>query len=138
MNAMTRRGALRGVGLIALAGIAAKATPANAAQDADLIRACVELIAMQAELTALYDRRLTIEDEQRTEPEVDILIARAKEAEDRLSALPPPSTLAGVRAMSRMAVARWHLDNGDELWAEDFDEWVSLSIIEYLAGDATT
>ena len=123
---MLRRSALRGLRLVGLA---------CANPDAKLINACDDLIAIQAEMEEMHSRRLTITDEGRTAPELDALLGHKWEIEARLSALPPPSSMGGVMAMARVAVARWHANNGDELWADDFDTWVHLKIVEFLAAD---
>ncbi len=134
MNAIMRRSALRAVGLVGLACIAGKAAMATPEQDAEIIRVCDELLANKAEFDALFSRRVSIQDEERTNPELEALSAREAEIQDRLSDLPPPSTLAGAQAMARVAVSRWWMLNGeDELYAEDFDSWGNLSILQFLA-----
>lgn len=137
MSAVDRRTALRGAGIAGIAGLIGMATTAKAATtDAELIRACDKMIALQREFSALFDQRHTVEDEKRTEPELLNLYAREDALEKRFYALPAPTTIEGVRALARMALRSWELDFIGEPVVADFDEWSKITVLDYLAGDA--
>jgi hypothetical protein len=140
----SRRSALRGISLTAMAaGLAARsalAAPVPAPDtDAELIRLCGEVVAVQDKIDALYKVRHTAEDEQRTEPELDDLSAMQHEWLDLIEAAAvSPATLAGVRAMARASIAIAPLDRDGETEFEGGDaEWLALTVVKFLAaGDA--
>jgi hypothetical protein len=106
-----------------------------AAPDAAIVKTCAALLALDSEFEELHDRRLTIEDEHRTEPELVALTDRRTEIEDRLSDMGSPTTPAGAKAMALVAVSRWQRDyEGGGICVSDFDEWVALTVVEYVAG----
>jgi hypothetical protein len=141
----SRRAVFRGLGLTSIAaGLAARpalAAPAAAAPDTDaeLIRLCGEVVAIQDRINALYRVRHTVEDERRTEPELSALYATQQERIDLIEAAGGlPATLAGARAIAQASVAIAPLDRGGETEFEGGDaEWLALTVVKFLAaGDA--
>jgi hypothetical protein len=140
----TRRAVFRGFGLAAiaagLAAVPALAAPAAAPDtDADLIRLCGEVVAIQDRINALYKIRHTAEEEERTEPELSALYATQQERIDLIEAAGgSPATLAGARAIAQASVAIAPLDRGGETEFEGGDaEWLALTVVKFLAaGDA--
>jgi hypothetical protein len=115
----------------AVVGIA----PAQANPDADLIRLCGYILDTECLMAEVHGRRKTIEDERRTDPELTVLFDKRSQIEDALYDIPAPTTLEGARAMARLALAGWPtVCEEGEPYALDFDEWVSLSVFEFLDG----
>jgi hypothetical protein len=135
----SRRSALRGLGLTSIAaGLAARsalATPAAPPDaDAELIRLCGEVVAIQDRINALY----TTDDEERTEPELDALFAMHHERLDLIEATAvSPATLAGARAIAQASVAIAPLNVDGEVSFDGGDsEWLALVVVNFLAGSA--
>jgi hypothetical protein len=84
MTNPTRRSTLRGISLATIAaGLAVPAlasTKPDDGADAELIQLCGEIIALKPKRDAVFAVRHTIEDEHRTEAELDALFARQEAA----------------------------------------------------------
>jgi hypothetical protein len=105
----TRRAVFRGLGLTSIAaGLAvpavARTKPDDADADAELIRACGEIVASQTRINALCEGRYTIDDEESTDPKLIALCEKQSEPVDFIDRA-PPTTLAGVRAVARASIA---------------------------------
>ena len=131
-NPITSRRTTLGISLFAVASTLVPAA-ASANPDVQIIQACTALMRLEDEIMALFTQRLTIEDEQRTEPELTALYARQHVIEDRLSDMAPPATQAGAAALARVVTARWKTCGGDgTLLAADFDEWCAATVCEFV------
>jgi hypothetical protein len=139
----TRRAVFCGVGLTSIAaGLAARsalATPAVPPDaDAELIRLCGEVVAIQAKIDALHKVRHTAEDERRTEPERSALYAMQHERLDLIEAAAVSlATLAAARAIAQASVAIAPLNVDGEVSCGGGDsEWLALVVVKFLAGSA--
>jgi hypothetical protein len=108
----------------------------GASPDKELIAACDKLIQVHRKIQALGRRCDTFADEERAEPAMTALCEQQWALENRLSdEIPPASTPAGARAMAEVAFMRWHqVDQSGNRYANGFEEWLSLSLIEFLGG----
>ena len=98
----TRRGALQFSAITLVAGLAVQAwatEPPSA--DAELIALCDRLVAIEGEIAALMAIRNTIEDEQRTEPQLAAMFAKGNQTFDRIYDQPDVTTMGGALAMAR-------------------------------------
>jgi hypothetical protein len=136
MTAALSRRITPGSGMTAL--LASPAAPASVptghATDTELMRLCGQLTALNAELDALLERRVTVADEDRTEPDLCRLNDRHAALADALCVLPIPTTLAGARAAARHAVKNQDLLENPHEPAYHL-AWLALS---FLAGDQDT
>ncbi len=130
----TRRAALR----FSLACAGAGRAMARAAPDVDagLIALCAIVAEQEAARQALYAVRHTLAEEQRTGPALQALYTASEQAVDRLMALPPPSTIAGLRAMARAAVAIAPRDWDGAIMPQGDAEWLAFAIATVLANGA--
>jgi hypothetical protein len=122
---------------VALCGTVADMTaPARSSADAKLMRLYSRLTALEQEFDALFDRRTTIQEEGETEPELDALYRRKARLLAQIETAGPPTTLAGVIATARTALAIHHYrdTNGNAL-ASDDSEWLLLTACEALTGE---
>jgi hypothetical protein len=111
----TRRNALRfglapfAAGLAAPTLIGASAA-AVANPDGELIRLCARIVAVEAAQAALFAVRHSLEDETRTDPEMNALHDEREQIFDQVCALPKVTTMEGAQAMARasLALARWY------------------------------
>jgi len=134
----TRRSALKlSISAIA-AGLAAPALAmaAPASPDAELIKLCNDLVAANAEIEALCATRKTIADEHRTEQQLELLSQKHSTIEAAIEEQGSPETAEGVRAMACVAMTRFPGIFEGEPIAHDFDEWVTLCVVEFVAGGA--
>jgi hypothetical protein len=132
-----RRGLLGGAQAL-LAGVAAVTLPraalaAGIGPDAELIRLCDRLAANRAEWFAIMNSRHTIEDEKRTEPDNDRLLAERHARLDQIEAAPDLSTMAGAAAMARAAMADTPVGVDGHWEAREDNEWLALTVAEYVA-----
>ena len=125
----TRRAAL-GLSVAAIvAGRAAATSP-----DAAIIALCHRLVALEDEVTALCAQRLTIADEQRTEPALIAIETRRETAVAELERLGPPETMAGIQAVARASLATHsHKDNKGNVVPICDGHWMALVVCECLA-----
>jgi hypothetical protein len=136
--ASTRRSAL---GFTATAIVAGLTTPALASApavnaDAELIRFSSRVAAVCAKMDALYAVRHTIEDEHRTQPQMDALRAERVQATDHIYDLPDPTTLAGARAMAIASIALAPRDRDGSISYSGESERLAWVVAEFLAGSA--
>jgi hypothetical protein len=110
----TRRSAMQfGVGAL-IAGITAPIMASAAlSPDAELIKICDRLLRIKAAFNELFSRRNTVEQEDATEDELTALYDRKSLAVEELEELDPPTTLAGVKALARAALATHDGRNSD-------------------------
>jgi hypothetical protein len=142
----SRRSALRGFGLTAIAaGLAvpvrshAATAPDTDDADAELIRLCAEIVTIRPKLDAVHAVRHTFEDERRTEPELDALTAREMELVGLIEDAVPPTTMAGARALAGASLALAVLNLAGETYFEGGDaEWLGLTVVQFLAGGEVT
>lgn len=116
---------------------AARAAPTG--DDAELIGLCNRLVANRAEWVALCQSRHTLEDERRTEPDNQRLNDELRAMLDQIEAAPDLSAMAGAAAMARAAIALTPLNKAGDHWeASEDNEWLALTVAEFLAGRAGT
>jgi hypothetical protein len=132
----TRRGALGLFGSAIAAGLAVPALASAAASpDEAIISTCNELIDLRRQIEAVGEQCRTVADEGRAERKMSALVDRQDRLEERLPDLPKPTSPEGVRALARVAFARWYLvDEKGRKYASEFDEWLSLSVVELVGG----
>lgn len=131
----TRRNTL-GFGAAAVASGSCVLSPvgAHAHPDADLIRLCARIIAIEAEQATLFTIRHTLDDEARTDPAMNALYDERDQVFDQLRHLLRPTTIDGARAVARASLALApRANNGDILWVGD-SERLAWSVADYLAG----
>lgn len=134
-NIPTRRSALKlNISVIA-AGLAAPALAmaAPASVDAELIKLCNDLVAANAEIETLCDTRQTIADEHRTERQLELLYQKQNKIKEAIEEQGCPKTTEGVRAMACVAMTRFPGTFEGEPIAHDFDEWINLCVVEFVA-----
>jgi hypothetical protein len=84
----------------------------------------------------LYDIRDTIEDERRTEPELDALYASLEEPLDALERVDAPQTMAGLKALAAASLAMHsNRDVSGGIITESDEHWMALIILRSLAAD---
>jgi hypothetical protein len=122
---------------VALCGTVADMTaPARSSADAKLMRLYSRLTALEAEFDAVFDRRTTIAEEEATESELDALDRRRTRLLAQIEAAGPPTTMAGVVATARAALAiHYHRDTNGNALASDDSEWLLLTACEALTGE---
>jgi hypothetical protein len=106
---------------------------AGAGPDAEQIRLCDRLAANRAEWFALINSRHTIEDEKRTEPDNDRLLAERRALLDQIEAAPDLSTTAGAAAIARAALADAPVGVDGHWEAREDNEWLALTVAQYVA-----
>jgi hypothetical protein len=125
MTAVSRHAAM--CGTIAAPGIAAGSA------DAKLISLCHHLVALEDEVAELFDRRTTIAEEEATENEMDALYVRKDALMAQLDKVEPPTTMAGIVAVARAALAtHYHRDLRGTAIASDDSHWLLLMACEAL------
>ena len=131
---ISRRAALRGMIAAVLAGIVAVPRIAVHSADARLIGLCCQLDALQDEFAKLFSRRTTIEQEEATEPEMAALHVRQITLVNAIEAVGTPTTMAGIVAIARAALAIYPDRDADGIAiAEDDAHWLLLQCAEALA-----
>jgi hypothetical protein len=137
MIAASRRQALCGLAATVIAGpFAAPAIAADSA-DAQLIRLCDQLHALQDAFSELFTRRMTIEEEQATEPEMRALLKHQQALLEAMEETGPPSTMAGVMAVARAGLALYPERDAQGIpIAQDDSHWLLLVACEALATNA--
>jgi hypothetical protein len=135
-----RRGLLGGAAALVAAYAAtlplsalAASTGTGASPDAELIHLCDRLAANRAEWFALMNSRHTIEDEKRTEPDNDRLLAERRALLDQIEAAPDLSTMAGAAALARAALADTPVGVNGYWEAREDNEWLALTAAQYVA-----
>jgi len=120
-----------------LADDAARGTPMPPVApegDAELIKICNRLVASEEEMLAIHATRHSMEDERRTEPDLDVLRAEQETLMEAMGDLDYPSTLAGARAMARASIALAELDqDGEPVVPADDSEWLAFVLAQALA-----
>jgi hypothetical protein len=124
-------GALLDVAVVPAAPVTAP-TLVYVSPDAELIRLCDRVVANQAEWLALINSRHTAEDEERTEPDNDRLLAERHALLNQIEAAPDLSTRAGAVAMARAALADAPLGMGGHWEAQEDYGWLALTVAEYM------
>ena len=121
---------------VALCGtITSMTAPAGSSADVRLLRLYSRLTALEAEFDAVFDRRTTIAEEEATESELDALDRRRTRLLAQIEAAGPPTTMAGVVATARAALAiHYHRDRNGTAIANDDSEWLLLQCAEALTG----
>lgn len=117
-------------------GATVAAVPAMSAEsgDAELIALCERYVEIADRQRVLYDIRREIEDEERTQPEMDRCYATLEEIFDLIAELPAPTTIDGLRAVARTALVLVIRDaNGEISWRGE-SEWLAYLVAEVLAG----
>jgi hypothetical protein len=137
MIAASRRQALCGMAVTVITGpFAAPAIAADSA-DARLIGLCDQLYALQNTFSALFARRMTIEEEHATEPEMRALIKHQQALLDAIEETSPPTTMAGVMAVARTGLALYPERDAQGIpIAQDDSHWLLLVACEALAANA--
>lgn len=131
----TRRAILQFSHAALIAGSAAPVSAAAApGADAELIALCDRRVAIEDEIAALVATRNTIADEQRTEPQLAAMLADGSQVFDRICEQPDVTTMAGALAMARASIAIAPQDtDGQIIWAGD-SEYLAWSVVEFLIG----
>jgi len=108
------------------------APAATSNDDAELIRLCDRLVAIEAERAAIFET--VAEDEQ--DRALDAATGEYDQIEARLAELGNPTTLAGMRAMARAAVATAPKNTAGEVTAgvAGLSEWLAFGVVEAMAG----
>jgi len=129
----TRRSALQFSAITLVTGLAAPVLAAGPpSADAELIALCERLVAIEGEIAALMAIRNTIEDEQRTEPQLAAMFADGNQVFDRIYDQPDVTTMAGALAMARASVAvAPRGTDGQIIWTGD-SEYLAWSVAEFL------
>ena len=123
----TRRTAL--TGLLASAAAVVVAAPAVArpsGTDAELIRLCNTVVEAEQRMLALFAIRHTVEDEHRTEPELDELLKIEEVALEQIDKLPPPSTREGALAALRAAETQLEIARDGSRVHDTDAEWLAF------------
>jgi hypothetical protein len=129
-TATSRRTALCGT-------ITSMTASGRSSADARLLRLYSRLTALEAEFDAVFDRRTTIAEEEATESELDALDRRRTRLLAQIEAAGPPTTMAGVVATARAALAIHHYrDSNGTAIASDDSEWLLLMAAEVLIANA--
>jgi hypothetical protein len=102
--------------------------------DAELNRLSDRIVAIQAEQNALFAVRHTVEDEERTDPEMNALYAERTRIFDLLFDLLDPTTLAGARAMARASIAIAPRERDGTISWSGGSGWLAWSAADFLAG----
>jgi hypothetical protein len=137
MTAVSRRTALCGTVVTVFAGTFAAPDIAVSPGDTRLIGLCGQLDALQDAFSDLFARRMTIEQEHATEPEMEALLDRQDALLDAIEAAGAPTTAAGIAAVARTALALYpHRDAEGSTIAHDDSHWLLLVACEALAGNA--
>ena len=108
------------------------ALAAMSSPDRALLRQCADLEAVEAEIDIVLATRLTLADEQRTDPELRTLYERCDVVEKAI--VDAPQTLIGAKAMAEAIVRRWPflLENG-ERYAANLDDWLVINLAEFIS-----
>ncbi|HET6236884.1 MAG TPA: hypothetical protein VFE41_18265 [Acetobacteraceae bacterium] len=123
---------------------AAAATPAAAmpiaptapGSDAELIRLCDRLVAIQAEETAMFEVDLyTDDDGSRFKPVMDALTEERRTVETRLYDVGGPTTKAGLLAAARAAASEAPKDADGAISCVALAEWLAFGVVERMAGE---
>lgn len=137
-TATSRRTAMGGTIASIIAGtVAAPAIAAAGSPDARLIALCAQLHQVQDDFAELFERCVTIEQERATEHEMAALQAREDALMAKIEAAGPPTTMRGVVAVARAALAIHHHRDADGVAiASDDSGWLLLQAAEALTGNA--
>jgi hypothetical protein len=103
-------------------------------RDAELISLCDRLTELIEAERRIVMAQHTIEDEERTEPELAAVCDEQKAVFDRITELPEPVTLAGASAMARAALSQAPIDRDESLSPMDDAEWLAFGAVTFLAG----
>jgi hypothetical protein len=134
LHATARRslcGASAAVMIAALLPAAADAEEVATNDDAELIRVCDRLTAIEAEITRLFD------DEEMEEAVRDALLKPWADERDALTKqyweLPAPTSADGVRSIARTAWASAPRNSAGDITVAGIAEELAFHVIEYLA-----
>jgi hypothetical protein len=104
--------------------------------DAELIALCGRLVAIADEISALAATLNTIEDEHRTQSQLDAMLADRNRVFDQIYSQPEVTTVAGALAMARaavaIAIAPRDID-GEIIWTGN-SEYLAWSFAEFIVG----
>lgn len=128
-----RRAALRGALAATLAGLATPALAATISNpDAELIRLCGQIEALEERYVAILRAQVTEEDEKRDDPALEAI---GDEKHRLFELLPEPTTMEGAKALARAAVATAPHYRDGSLVTGDMTEWMAYAAVEFLASD---
>ena len=114
--------------------VSAPAGPA----DAELIALCDQLIDVVARQDALYSVRRTMEDEKRTEEQMDALFAERGDIIDRIKETSNVETDQGRDALARAALAIAERDRAGQITPRTKGESLAWMVVKSLASSAVT
>jgi hypothetical protein len=103
--------------------------------DAELISLCERIVTLEAARRTILDAQHTIEDEDRTEPELAAVCDEQEAVFKRITALPEPVTLAGATAMARAAISQAPLEADGSISFMGDAEWLAFGVAEFLVGE---
>jgi hypothetical protein len=127
-----------------LALLGAAATPTSAmpiaqtahGPDAELIRLCDRVVAIQAEETAMFEADPAADDDgSRFKPVMDALTEERRAIETRLYDVGAPTTKAGLLAAARAAVSEAPKDADGAISCVALAEWLAVGAVERMAGE---
>lgn len=124
--------------LIVEGAILAATVTAGATQDADadLIALCDQLLDVVARQEALYSVRRTIEDEERTEPQMVALFDERHDVAGRIMETPNARTNPGRYALVRAALAIAERDGAGEIVPRTKGAALAWMVVKSLASSA--
>ena len=106
LNAIGRQYAVTDAEEVGLSdGTMEKAAATASTIDAEMIAACDRIMVIERKELAIYATRHTKEDEIRTESAIDALRNERSILIERIQDMPSASTIAGLRALARAAMA---------------------------------
>ncbi len=127
----TRRSAMRAGIAAALGALDAPAMATAAGNpDAELVRLCDRLVAIDAERADIFR---TIEDDAEKEIALQPTDVESRKIAERLYDMPDPVTSAGARAVARAAFAEAEKSLDGGLVCNDISDWLALTVVEYVA-----
>ncbi|MFL5285403.1 MAG: hypothetical protein ACJ8AW_31605 [Rhodopila sp.] len=135
-TATSRRIAMTGtIAAIVTSTVAAPAIAATS-PDARLIALCDQIHAAEDDIDRLCETRLTIEDEERTDPQFIALLDRRDALIAKLELLGLPTSMAAIVAVARVALRLHpHTDAAGNRIAGDDGEWLLLTACEALTAN---
>lgn len=112
---------------------AASTASLSASSDAVIFSLCKQVELVEGQLDVLYDQRQTIEDENRTNAELDRLLDLCSRASDELLFHLPPASMDGARAVARLAMITACRTNGGKPFIDDdLSKELAFSLVEWL------
>jgi hypothetical protein len=118
-----------------VAGLTAPVLAATAPADAELIALCDRLVAVEGEFSTLMAATgNTIEDEHRTQSQLDAMLADRNRVFDQIYNQPGVTTVAGALAMARAALAVAPRNIAGEIIWTGNGEYLAWSVTEFIIG----